>query len=110
LKQNTPQWRRLKKKKYFEENMNSDFVIKIASSGALITVLENQTVVQALAAADIELQTSCEQGVCGTCLTSVKEGIPDHRDMYLSGEEQDANDQFTPCCSRSKSPLLVLDL
>jgi vanillate monooxygenase ferredoxin subunit len=90
--------------------MNSDFVIKIASSGASITVLASQTVVQALAAAGIALQTSCEQGVCGTCLTGIKEGIPDHRDMYLSGEEQDANDQFTPCCSRSKSPLLVLDL
>ena len=52
----------------------------------------------------------CEQGVCGTCLTRVLEGQPDHKDMYLTPEEQQANDQFTPCCSRSKSALLVLDL
>jgi vanillate O-demethylase ferredoxin subunit len=53
---------------------------------------------------------SCEQGVCGTCLTRVKAGMPDHRDQYLLPEEQAANDQFLPCCSRSKSARLVLDL
>jgi vanillate O-demethylase ferredoxin subunit len=53
---------------------------------------------------------SCEQGVCGTCLTRVREGVPDHRDLYLTPDERAANDQFTPCCSRAKSPRLVLDL
>jgi vanillate O-demethylase ferredoxin subunit len=48
--------------------------------------------------------------VCGTCLTRVIEGVPDHRDMYLTPEEQAANDQFLPCCSRSKSARLVLDI
>ena len=56
------------------------------------------------------MATSCEQGVCGTCLTRVLDGVPDHRDLYLTPEEQAANDQFTPCCSRSKTRLLVLDL
>ena len=58
----------------------------------------------------VEIPTSCEQGVCGTCLTRVIEGVPDHRDLYLTPEEQAANDQFTPCCSRAKSARLVLDL
>ena len=53
---------------------------------------------------------SCEQGVCGTCLTRVLEGECDHRDDCLTPEEQAANDQFTPCCSRAKSARLVLDL
>ena len=48
--------------------------------------------------------------MCGTCLTRVLEGTPDHRDMFLLPDEQAKNDQFTPCCSRSKSPMLVLDL
>ncbi|HPU11378.1 MAG TPA: 2Fe-2S iron-sulfur cluster binding domain-containing protein, partial [Ottowia sp.] len=47
---------------------------------------------------------------CGTCLTRVLEGEPDHKDFYLMPAEQAANDQFMPCCSRSKSPMLVLDL
>jgi len=40
----------------------------------------------------------------------VLEGVPDHKDMYLTETEQAANDQFLPCCSRSKTPVLVLDL
>ena len=38
------------------------------------------------------------------------EGQPDHRDQYLTDDEKAANDQFTPCCSRSRTPVLVLDL
>ena len=86
------------------------FEVKLASSGKVVPIPKDQTVVQALAAAGIEVLTSCEQGVCGTCLTRVLEGEPDHRDMYLTSEEQAANDRFMPCCSRSKSQLLVLDL
>jgi len=89
---------------------DQSFEVKLASSGKVITVGKEQTVVQALAAIGVEVATSCEQGVCGTCLTRVLEGEPDHKDMYLTPEEQAANDQFTPCCSRSKSALLVLDL
>ncbi|VWX58026.1 Vanillate O-demethylase oxidoreductase [Burkholderiales bacterium 8X] len=86
------------------------FEVKLASSGRVITVAKDQTVVQALAAAGVEVATSCEQGVCGTCLTRVISGEPDHKDMYLTPEEQEANDQFLPCCSRAKSAMLVLDL
>ena len=84
--------------------------MKLASSGKLITVPADTTVVKALADEGIEVMTSCEQGVCGTCLTRVIEGEIDHRDQYLTPEEQAANDQFLPCCSRAKSRLLVLDL
>ncbi|WP_119353885.1 PDR/VanB family oxidoreductase [Azohydromonas sediminis] len=86
------------------------FEVQLASSGRVVVVPKDQTVVQALAAAGIEVPTSCEQGVCGTCLTRVLEGTPDHRDLYLTPEEQAANDRFTPCCSRAKSARLVLDL
>ncbi|MGF6742567.1 2Fe-2S iron-sulfur cluster binding domain-containing protein [Paraburkholderia sp. CNPSo 3155] len=86
------------------------FQVRIASSGATIDVPPECTVVQALAAHGVEVITSCEQGVCGTCLTRVLSGEPDHHDSYLTDEERAANDQFLPCCSRAKSPLLVLDL
>lgn len=89
---------------------DDSFEVKVASSGRVVRVGKDVTVTQALASAGIEVPTSCEQGVCGTCLTRVLEGEPDHRDMYLSPDEQSANDQFLPCCSRSKSPRLVLDL
>jgi vanillate O-demethylase ferredoxin subunit len=89
---------------------DASFEVQIASSGQIVVVPKDKTVVQALAEAGVDVQVSCEQGVCGTCLTRVIEGIPDHKDLYLTPEEQAANDQFTPCCSRSKTPRLVLDL
>ncbi len=89
---------------------DASFEVQLASSGRIITITKDQTVTQALAAAGVEVQTACEQGVCGTCLTRVLFGVPDHKDVYLTSEEQAANDQFTPCCSRAKSARLVLDL
>jgi vanillate O-demethylase ferredoxin subunit len=89
---------------------NAAFQVKLASSGRIINVDPQQSIVQALAACGVDVQTSCEQGVCGTCLTRVLAGTPDHRDMYLTEEEQAANDQLLPCCSRSRTPMLTLDL
>lgn len=86
------------------------FVVQLASSGKTIRISPEKTVVEALAEAGIELPTSCEQGICGTCVTGVIRGEPDHRDMFLTPEEQARNDKFLPCCSRSKSSVLVLDL
>jgi vanillate O-demethylase ferredoxin subunit len=86
------------------------FDVKLASSGKTVRIEAGQTVVQALAAQGIEVLTSCEQGVCGTCITRVLEGECDHRDLYFTDEEKGKHDQFTPCCSRAKSAVLVLDL
>jgi vanillate O-demethylase ferredoxin subunit len=93
-----------------ETSANTAFEVKVASTGRTYPVPADKTVVQALAEHGVEILVSCEQGVCGTCITRVLDGTPDHRDMYFSEDEQALNDQFTPCCSRAKSPLLVLDL
>jgi vanillate O-demethylase ferredoxin subunit len=90
--------------------MDSVFTIKIHSTGALVEVPVGQTAVQALSAAGIDVLVSCEQGHCGSCLTRVLEGTPDHRDQFMLPEEHEKNDAFTPCCSRSLTPCLVLDL
>ncbi len=86
------------------------FDIEVASTGQVIAVPPEKTVVQALAEHGITIPVSCEQGVCGTCLTKVLAGEPFHRDMFLTDAEHARNDQFTPCCSRSKTARLVLDL
>lgn len=89
---------------------DTPFQVKLHSSGRVIDVKVGETIVAALAAQGVEVQMSCEQGVCGTCLTRVIDGTPDHRDVYLTDEERAANNQMLPCCSRSKSAMLVLDL
>jgi vanillate O-demethylase ferredoxin subunit len=86
------------------------FQVKLAKSGKTFVVGADQTIVEALTAAGVEVATSCEQGVCGTCLTRVLAGRPDHRDMLLTEEEQQAGDQMLLCVSRSLDQELVLDL
>jgi vanillate O-demethylase ferredoxin subunit len=86
------------------------FEVKLASSGKVYAIPADSTVLRVLNDAGVFIPASCEQGVCGTCLTRVLDGVPDHRDLYLDEAEQAANDQFTPCCSRSKTGTLLLDL
>lgn len=85
------------------------FEVELVRSGKVVTVGSHMTVVQALVEAGVPLAVSCGQGICGTCLTTVLAGEPDHRDTFLTPEERMANDQFLPCCSRSLSRRLVLD-
>lgn len=86
------------------------FDVRIASTGKTFTIPPGRSAASVLIEAGIDIAVSCEQGVCGTCLTGLLEGAPDHRDSYLTDEERDEGKLFTPCCSRARSPLLLLDL
>jgi len=86
------------------------FDVQLGPDGPLVPVGSDQTVAEALIAAGVNVPLSCEQGICGTCMLRVLEGTPDHRDMFFTEAEKAANDRFTPCCSRSLSPRLVIDM
>ncbi|TDN60057.1 PDR/VanB family oxidoreductase [Scandinavium goeteborgense] len=86
------------------------FEVVAATSGITVQVMEDQTIVEALAQAGLKVNVSCKQGICGSCLTDVLEGEPDHRDSYLTDEEKADGDQILLCCSRSKCGRLVIDL
>lgn len=92
------------------ESGEKSFYVELNKSAETILVDAGKTVVEALAEKGIEIPVSCEQGFCGTCLLDVIEGTPDHRDFFLTDDEKKENNQFTPCCSRSLSDKLVLDL
>lgn len=93
-----------------DHSADGPFELELRRSARVIPVSADQSAAQALLDAGVEISLSCEQGVCGTCMTSVLAGEPDHRDLYLTGSEQAQNNCFMPCCSRSRTPRLVLDL
>lgn len=93
-----------------DQSANKPFEVELASTGQVLQIPADRSVFEVLDAAGISLETSCEQGVCGTCVTRVLAGVPEHRDQFLSAAEQAANDRFTPCCSRARTARLVLDL
>jgi vanillate O-demethylase ferredoxin subunit len=85
------------------------FYVELARSGGRVFIPPDKTVAEALDAAGVPIEVSCEQGICGTCLTRVLAGEPDHRDLFMNDEEHARNDSFTPCCSRARSAVLVID-
>ncbi len=92
------------------DNSGAGFEVYCAQSELTVAVQEQQSIVKALEGAGVKIDVSCEEGVCGTCITDVLEGEPDHRDHFLTEEEKADNDQMALCCSRAKSSRLVLDL
>jgi ferredoxin-NADP reductase len=92
------------------DTSGGSFEVVAAASGKTVKVEQGQTIVAALASIGIKVEVSCEEGVCGTCACTVLEGDCDHRDVYLTPDEREANDQIMTCCSRARSPKLVLDI
>ncbi len=100
-------------KEYFQattDTAGAAFEVVAKKSGKTVQVADGQSIVDALATVGIKVTVSCEQGVCGTCLCTVLEGEPDHRDVFLTDDEKADNDQILLCCSRARSPKLVLDI
>ena len=89
---------------------DSAFEVEIASSGQVITVAPDQTIIEALEAAGLDPLYDCQRGDCGICQTEVIAGTPDHRDVVLSQAERDSGKVMQICVSRARSTRLVLDL
>jgi ferredoxin len=86
------------------------FEVQLQKSGLTLQVSKDQSILKVLQDAGHEVPFSCSEGICGTCLTKVVAGTPDHWDMYLTPEEQAKGDAIMVCCSRSQTARLVLDL
>ena len=86
------------------------FVLRLARRGLDVPVAADQTAVEALHELGIDVPTSCQQGVCGTCVVGwhAGGGEPEHRDHCLSAGERRA--RVALCCSRAKGGALVVDL
>ncbi|MCZ2803649.1 PDR/VanB family oxidoreductase [Modestobacter sp. VKM Ac-2983] len=88
----------------------ASFDVELHRTGRTVTVPPDLSVLEALGAVGVDVLSSCRQGTCGTCETTVLAGVPDHRDSLLDDEERAAGDCMYPCVSRSCSDRLVLDL
>jgi ferredoxin-NADP reductase/nitrite reductase/ring-hydroxylating ferredoxin subunit len=99
---------------YFKNTNDIDnsttFEIALARSALTLQVPAGKTILQVLNENGITAPSSCEQGACGTCLMTVIDGEPDHKDVYLSSIERASNQKIVTCVSRSKSQRLVLDI
>ena len=99
---------------YFKNNTEIDrsnsFEIELARSALTLDVGAEHTILGVLHEHGIPVESSCEQGACGTCVVGVVEGEPLHQDVYLKPSERRAGDKIISCVSRAKGSRLVLDI
>jgi vanillate monooxygenase ferredoxin subunit len=86
------------------------FTVVASRSGKRLLVPSGKSIASVLEENGIDVDLSCEQGICGTCLTRVLEGQPDHKDTYQTAIEKQMNSRIAICCSSSLSDELVLDI
>jgi ferredoxin-NADP reductase len=93
-----------------EPDKKGGFVVELARSGQEFVIPEGKSILQVLLDAGVDVDYSCELGICGACEQRVISGEPEHRDAILTEEEQASNTKVMICCAGCKSERLVLDL
>ncbi|GAA0412373.1 PDR/VanB family oxidoreductase [Microbispora corallina] len=86
------------------------FEVELALTGTTLTVPQDRSILDVAEEAGVAVLSSCREGTCGTCETTVLDGVPDHRDVLLTEQERAAGDVMFICVSRARSPRLVLEL
>jgi vanillate O-demethylase ferredoxin subunit len=78
------------------------FTVRIPRLGMVVEVPQNQTMLEALEQAGVEMIFDCRRGECGLCALDVleTEGTIDHRDVFFSDEEKTAGTKLCTCVSR----------
>jgi ferredoxin len=93
-----------------EPVLKEAFDVYLAQSDLTIPVDPETSILDAVLAAGVPVLSSCAEGTCGACETTVLDGTPDHRDSALDPAARQEGDCMMICVSRSCSQRLVLDL
>ena len=83
---------------------------RVALPGSTVNVSAEETLLEALERAGLDVPSMCRQGVCGECRTPVRSGRVDHRDLVLSAAEKASGEWVMPCVSRAADDELELQL
>lgn len=81
------------------------FDVEIASTGAILHVPAERSLLAVLREHGVAVPFSCEIGVCGSCQCGYRSGTVIHRDNILAGAAR--QDRMTPCVSRARGKLLL---
>ncbi len=81
------------------------FRVRVPRLGIEVSVPPNATMLDALRGAGVRVLHDCRRGECGLCAMDVLavDGTTDHRDVFFSDHEHDANTKICVCVSRMAS-------
>ena len=86
------------------------YELVLAKSGHTLRMKPDANILETVLALGIEVENDCRDGICGSCVTSVRSGTVDHQDLVLTRKEQAAMDKMMICCSKPACERLELDL
>ena len=76
-----------------------------------LEVPADKSIIQVVREAGVEIESSCEDGLCGCCRVRLLGGVPEHRDLVLTDKERALNQEMMICISRAGAgETLVLDI
>lgn len=84
------------------------FDVELQRSGRLLHVGADQSLLEALESAGVEIPNLCRGGVCGQCQTPYLKGDVEHRDHFLAAADRAAS--LMPCVSRGCGSPILLDI
>jgi ferredoxin-NADP reductase len=90
--------------------VSTEFEVHCADSGVDVRVPCDQSLLDALLVAGVDVNFECREGTCGSCELEVLEGRPDHRDSIVNRADPETENVIFPCVSRAFGPRLVLDV
>jgi vanillate O-demethylase ferredoxin subunit len=86
------------------------FEVVLQRSGRSLTIPQDKSILEVLEESGLTPRATCRQGVCGSCIVDVLDGVPDHRDEVLTEQERSENTAICICVSRALSGKLTLDM
>jgi ferredoxin-NADP reductase len=95
--------------KQIDTGDDTPFTVEL-DTGEAFNIPADRSILSVLTEHGVEVFKSCEEGICGSCVSGVLQGIPDHRDNCLSSTDKAAGDQMALCVSRALSDKLVIEL
>ncbi len=89
----------------------SPFTVEVLNRGISVPVRSDQTLLEALRAAGVDMISDCERGECGLCAVRVvtHDSAIDHRDVFFSAHEKLENQRMCACVSRFTGGSGVID-
>ena len=90
------------------QSSEQGFELLLQRQGLRLPVEPGESITDVLQLAGVDIETVCEQGICGTCVTRWIDGNPEHHDSCLTDAERSTH--VALCCARNRSATLTLDL
>lgn len=88
------------------------FAVEVANCNIRVEVAPDESLLEALTRAGVDMISDCERGECGLCAVDLisHDTAIDHRDVFFSEEEKKQGKRMCACVSRLTGGAAIIDI